>query len=79
MDYELEYKGEEYYIGHDNNEVTVYQDGCETTLFSLRWFDGALPEKIASALIDAYRQGYRAGESMGYWRCQYDVKKVLGL
>lgn len=79
MDYELEYNDAEYYVGHENGEVTIYENGGADVLFHVRWFNGALPEKVAAALIDAYKKGYKQGRESGYFSCQYDMRKVLGL
>lgn len=79
IDYELEYNGQVYTIVHlPFVEKKVNIEVNDDVLLSVKWF-GAMPEKVAAALIDVFEDAFAQGRKEGYSDCQYDVKKVLGL
>jgi len=84
MDYELEYQGYTYMIHHDEfGEVYIYDENGDKVVSFMnygQWDSGKpFPEKLAVIAISAYQEGYAEGHKSGYFSCQCDVKKVLGI
>lgn len=84
LDYTLEYDDDTFYVTHDGVCVTILDcDGYRLISFN-NYADAlnenkALPADVARIALSAYHEGHAAGEKHGYFSCQYDVKKVLGL
>jgi len=84
LDYTLEYDDDTFYVTHDGIRVTILDCEGEYVVSLLNHPEAwnryeALPIGMARIALSAYYEGHADGEKAGYFNCQYDVKKVLGL
>lgn len=81
LNYDFDLRGATYHVVQERKTVFILD--CEgETIFS---FDNylptgtAFPVEMAKIIIEAYEKGASDGESTGYFRCQYQIQKALGI
>lgn len=81
--YTFEHDNDTWHVDHEGDKANVLDaEGdsvVEVTNDKVWPSNEAMPIGLAKIALDCYRQGVLDGDKQGYWRCQYDVKKVLGM
>lgn len=72
----IEHEGFNYDFFVEGSIASFYDGG--DLIFSFPW-DGTLPIRVARVALSSYLEGVTDGKKTGYFNCQYDVKRVLGL
>lgn len=84
LDYEFTHNGNMWIVHHYENDTVSILDVegiAEISVERLEMWreNNAMPLIMAIQFVNAYETGLADGDENGYSRCQYDVKKVLGL